>query len=88
MIAGDAKRERPLGYRSSGYVVEQDGNSQLCFEQEPQVHDEKRPVWTTMNPTDRGDIRKTIVRLAKTAVEKLKKSGEETFEYLDDGPSS
>jgi hypothetical protein len=62
--------------------VDQDGHLQVLFEQEPQVHDDMRPVWTTMNPTDRTDIRKRIIGLAKTAVEELKKSGEEAFEHV------
>lgn len=47
---------------------------------EPQVHDELRPVWTSMNPTDRFDIRKQFERLVRGGVAELKKSGEDVFE--------
>jgi hypothetical protein len=56
--------------------------TELQFEREPEVHDEKRPIWTRMNLTDRPDIRKMISRLARTAAEKLKKSGKDKFEHF------
>ena len=48
----------------------------------PQVHDEYREVWTTMNDTDRPDIRERIRSLAFTARDKLKASGKDKFEHL------
>jgi hypothetical protein len=80
MMASDAKGERTLGYRGSG-IIEGDLTG-LQFETGPEVHDESRPVWTTMNQTDRPDIRKKIADLARKAAEKLKKSGEDMFEHI------
>lgn len=80
MMASDATGKRSLGYRGTGNI-----NSTLTdlkFESGPEVHDEKLPRWTPMNPTDRHDIRKKMIQLAMNAAEKLRKSGEETFEYL------
>src|SRR4029079_13268143 len=72
MKGADAEGSRVLGYRATGIITLLGNEMQVQLEQEPQVHDEKRPVWTTMNPTDRIDIRKRIVSLAMTAVTKLK----------------
>jgi len=51
MKASDATRGRSLGYRAAGTIGRDLAGFQ--FETEPEVHDENRPVWTTMNQTDR-----------------------------------
>jgi hypothetical protein len=78
--APDAAGERYLGYRGSGTIEE--NLTGLQFEYGPAVLDERRPVWTTMNPTDRPDIRKQLTRLVTKAAEKLKLSGQDSFEHL------
>ncbi len=35
-----------------------------------------------MNPTDRPDIRRQIIRVARNAADRLKKSGEDRFEHF------
>jgi hypothetical protein len=78
--APDAAGGRYLGYRGHGTIDEDMTN--LKFEYGPAVLDEKRPVWTTMNPTDRPDIRKKLTSLAINGIRKLKASTEDTFEHL------
>jgi hypothetical protein len=77
MRASDARALRVLGYRASGVAAD----NMLTLDCEPEVHDEKRPAWTRMNPTDRPDIRKELTTRARKAIEMLKKSGDATFEY-------
>lgn len=79
MRTSDASGTRKLGYRASGNL--NDLNN-LTFECGPQVHDECREVWTTMNDTDRPDIRERMRSLAFTARDKLKASGKDKFEHL------
>ena len=47
MVFRGANQQRELGYRAEGTIKNQ--MSKVIFIKEPQVHDEKRPVWTTMN---------------------------------------
>lgn len=79
MKAADAAGSRKLGYRASGRIMSSD---QIVFESGPQVHDEDRAVWTTMNETDRPDLRKRFKELVVKAREKLEASGQDTFEYV------
>jgi hypothetical protein len=79
MMTQDATSARQLGYRASGRLDELDG---VIFETGCEVHDEGRDVWTTMNATDRPDIRKQIRSLVQKANEKMKDSGEDSFERL------
>jgi hypothetical protein len=79
MRASDASGTRELGYRASGNL--NDLNN-LIFECGPHVHDECREDWTTMNDTDRPDIRERMRSLAFTARDKLKASGKDKFEHL------
>ena len=80
MRAPDADGARRLHYRATGVFV---GDlNRLQFESEPQVHDEKRPVWTTMNLTDRPDIRKMLVDRATKGLKKLQATGKDKFEYI------
>lgn len=58
MSAADASGSRELGYRAAG-LIDHMGN--LTFQSGPQVRDEHREVWTTMNDGDRPDIRKRMV---------------------------
>jgi hypothetical protein len=80
MMASDATRTRSLGYRGTGIINED--LTGLEFERGTEVHDEYLLRWTPMNPTDRADIRKQIIRLATNAAEWLKKTGEKKFEHL------
>jgi hypothetical protein len=79
MRAPDATGVRRLGYRATG-TIRRD-LSIVEFDIGPQVHDEERPVWTTMNETDRPDIRKQIINLVRKAAERLMSSGKDRFEY-------
>jgi hypothetical protein len=77
----DATGKRDLGYRASGRITANNEKLKVLFEREPQVHDEDRPVWTTMNLTDRPDVRKKFESLVGNAMAKLKASGDSEFEY-------
>jgi hypothetical protein len=76
----DHKGERQLGYRACGII--NNDLSGLKFEEEPQVHDAERPVWTTMPSDQRLDIRKEIISKARKACDMMKKRGKNSFEYL------
>jgi hypothetical protein len=79
MVDSDWRRTgtRMLAYRASGFVA----GDKVVFESEPEVHDENRDVWTTMNLTDRPDIRKTIRSKVLLAQKKIEESGEDGFDF-------
>jgi hypothetical protein len=79
MRAADATGERKLGYRGSGSLNDP---GKINFESGPEVHDENRPVWTTMNAIDRPDIRKKMESLVLFAIEKMNVSKQSKFEHL------
>lgn len=78
MSALDHSGTRKLGYRASGLFT---APGQFIFESQPQVHDENRDVWTTMNLTDRPDIREQMRSKVIYATKKMIANGEDTFEY-------
>jgi hypothetical protein len=80
LMAPDAADGRYLGYRGSGTATTD--TSKVSFDLGPEVHDENIKRWTPMNPTDRPDIRKNIIRLVRSAVQKLKAGDNETFEHF------
>lgn len=75
-VDSDSTGTRMLAYRASGFIAE----DEVVFESEPQVHDENRDVWTTMNRTDRPDIRQMICQKVLSAQKKMDKSDEDRFE--------
>ncbi|MFK4536183.1 hypothetical protein ABIA00_004366 [Bradyrhizobium ottawaense] len=79
MRAADATGGRKLGYRGAGNL---DDRGKIKFESGPEVHDENRPVWTTMNATDRSDIRRKMESLVLFAIEKINVSKQSKFEHL------
>jgi hypothetical protein len=81
MIAADASGNRRLGYRASGYINK---TGKIIFKSGPQVQDERRDVWTTMNDTDRPDIRKSMENKVLAAAKELKNSSKATFEFQQD----
>jgi hypothetical protein len=78
--APDHRGERLLGYRACGIV--NSNSTGFKFQEEPQVHDAERPVWTTMPSDQRPDIRREIAAKAKKALEMMRKSGKPNFEYV------
>ncbi len=79
LIAADAQGNRALGYRGTGTILDAGA---VAFESGPEVHDENLPRWTTMNSTDRPDIRAKIIDLAKRGAKALAESGTDKFERL------
>jgi hypothetical protein len=73
----EAAGTRNLAYRASGFIA----GEKVVFESDPEVHDENRDVWTTMNRTDRPDIRKTICSKILLAQKKLEQSGEGRLDF-------
>jgi hypothetical protein len=67
MSAADAAGARRLGYRASGLMT----GPVFSFASGPQVRDEFRDVWTTMNPQDRPDIREKMRSLVIGAAKNL-----------------
>lgn len=57
--------DRNLGNNASGLC--QVGTNDVHFTYGPAVHDAERACWTTMNSTDRPDVRKRIVQLVINA---------------------
>jgi hypothetical protein len=81
MKSADATGARELGYRAKGHL---NGLNDVIFEYGPAVHDEYRDVWTTMNTTDRPDLRNTICDLVLKAADKMQATGQAQFEHLID----
>jgi hypothetical protein len=78
LVMRSASLQTDLGYRAAGKMI----GTTIRFTQELQVHDERRPVWTTMNLTDRPDVRRRMEHLVKKAVDEALKSSDHSFEKI------
>jgi hypothetical protein len=80
MRASDSTGKRSLRYRTTG-TADSEGRA-ISFTTSVEVYDELGR-WKPLEPNDRADIRKELLRLAREGIKRLKGSGVHGFEHGD-----